>query len=60
MQRGEGTVHRALVVRQGHEVVGRALEQETALRGLQRHGAREILARVMQETHLGDTRHGRH
>src|SRR2546430_17300935 len=60
VQDAERLVHRLLVVRHGHEVVRRALEEESPRRAGPRHLTREILAREMQKAHLRNPTHARH
>ncbi len=59
MEHVEGAVHRTLVVRQGDEIVGGSLEQDTVLRGPLCRCARQLFSRKVQETHFrnsGDPR----
>ena len=51
----EGTVHRALVVRQGHEIVRGPLEQQATRRRVLGDEARHLFRGVMQKAHLGDS-----
>src|SRR5216117_866092 len=50
-------VDRPWIVRQRHEIVRRALEQQSPRGTTPRHLARNTLAGVVQEAHLRDTAH---
>src|SRR5438046_1026217 len=60
VQKTQCAIHRFLVVRHGHEVVRRALEEEPPCGTAPRHVTRNVLARKMEKTHLRDPGHARH
>src|SRR5882672_10254874 len=54
-QHPKGVVYRRIIVGEGHEIVGRALKQQSTLRTSPGHGPRNVLAGVMEEAHFRHT-----